>query len=307
MSASAPPLLGAIEAGGTKCVLALGTSPHDLRDTTRLPTTSPAETLPAIIAWFQDAQRRHGPLAALGVGTFGPAGVHPSRPDFGSITTTPKPGWAHCDFLTPLRKAFPIPLGFDTDVNAAALGEYTWGAGQGCDSLVYLTVGTGIGGGALLHGRPLHGLLHPEIGHLRIPVPPDGFPGVCPWHGNCLEGLASGPALAARWGQPAESLPPDHPAWEAEAAHLAAAALNLRLTLSPHRLILGGGVLQNDHLLPKVRQHLAALLNGYLVHPLLDPSLASWLVPPGLGTHSGIAGALALAAQALADRPAPPP
>ncbi len=299
MSASAPPLLGAIEAGGTKFILALGTSPLDLKDSTRLPTTSPEETLAATIAWFRAAQLRHGPLAALGVGTFGPAGLHPGQPDFGFITTTPKPGWAHCDLLGPLRAAFPIPLGFDTDVNAAALGEWTWGAGRGLDSLAYVTVGTGIGGGAILHGRPLHGLLHPEIGHLRIPVPSDGFPGICPWHGNCLEGLASGPALAARWGQAPESLPPDHPAWDAEAAHLAAAALNILLTLSPHRLVLGGGVLQNEHLLPKVRQHLAALLNGYLVHPTLGPDLTSWLVAPHLGTHSGIAGALALAAQAL--------
>ncbi len=294
-----PPLLGAIEAGGTKFILAVGTGPQDLRDTARIPTTTPRETLAAVIDWFQSAARRHGPFAALGIGTFGPAGVHADQPDYGFITTTPKAGWAQTDLLSPLREAFGVPMAFDTDVNAAALGEFTWGAGQGCDPLIYMTVGTGIGGGAMVHGRPLHGLLHPEMGHLRIPVPPGDFPGSCPWHGHCLEGLASGPALAARWGQPAETLPPGHPAWEIEADCLAAACQNILLTLSPRRFILGGGVLQNDHLLPLVRQKLTRNLQGYLSHPALESGMENWLVSPGLGTQSGILGALALATAAL--------
>jgi len=293
------PLLAAIEAGGTKFMLALGTGPDDLRETARIPTTRPDETMAAVVAWFGEAQRRHGKFAALGVGTFGPAGLRQGAADYGFITTTPKPHWAHTDLLGPLRQAFGVPMAFDTDVNAAALGEFTWGAGQGCDSLVYLTVGTGIGGGAIVHGRPLHGLLHPEIGHLRIPSASPGFAGHCPWHGDCLEGLASGPAIAARWGQPAETLPPGHPAWQEIAAHLAAAALNILFTLSPQRLIMGGGVLQNDHLLPGVRQHLGTLLNDYLDHPSLQDGFESWLTAPGLGTHSGILGGIALAASAL--------
>lgn len=293
------PLLGAIEAGGTKIIVALGTGPDDLRETCRIPTTSPAATLAAVIAWLGAAQGRHGRIAALGIGTFGPAGVQPATESYGFITTTPKPGWGHTDLLGPLRDAFGVPMAFDTDVNAAAYGEWTWGAGQGCDSLVYLTVGTGIGGGAVIHGRPLHGLLHPEMGHLRIPSASPGFAGVCPWHGDCLEGLASGPALAARWGQSAETLPSHHPAWEETAAHLAAAALNVLLTLSPQRFILGGGVLQNDHLLPMVRKQLDVLLNGYLDHPRLKNGMADWLTAPGLGTRSGILGAMALAAGTL--------
>lgn len=297
-NSDSPALFGAIEAGGTKFNLALGTGPRDIRANFRIPTTTPQETLAAAIDWFQQAQTEHGPIRAIGVGTFGPAGVHPSAPDYGYITTTPKAGWAQTDLLGALRAAFDVPMGFDTDVNAAALGEWKWGAGQGCNSLVYITVGTGIGGGAIVNGRPLHGLLHPEMGHLRLPLPADGFAGICPWHGGCLEGLASGPALAARWGTPAETLPAGHPAWEAEAGHLAAACLNILLTLSPEKIILGGGVLQNDHLLPLVRQHLAALLNGYLVHPSLTDGLTRFLVEPGLGTQSGIAGALALASAA---------
>ena len=293
------PLLAAIEAGGTKFMLALGTGPDDLRETTRIPTTRPDETMAAVVAWFQEARGRHGKFAALGVGTFGPAGLQPGAADYGFITTTPKPHWAHTDLLGPLRQAFGVPMAFDTDVNAAALGESIWGAGQGCDPLVYLTVGTGIGGGVMVHGRPLHGLLHPEMGHLRIPSASPAFAGHCPWHGDCLEGLASGPAIAARWGQAAESLPPDHPAWQEIASHLAAAALNILVTLSPKRLIMGGGVLQNDHLLPRVRQHLGSLLNGYLDHPALQDGFESWLTAPGLGTRSGILGAIALAASSL--------
>lgn len=293
------PLFGAIEAGGTKFIAAVGTGPEDIRDTIRIPTTTPAETLSTVIQWLREAQEKHGQLAAIGVGTFGPAGVQPGAANYGFITTTPKEHWENTDILGPLREAFGVPMGFDTDVNAAALGEWTWGAGQGCGSLLYLTVGTGIGGGAMVNGQLVHGLIHPEMGHLRIPSALPGFAGNCPWHGDCLEGLASGPAIKKHWGQPAESLPAGHPAWDAEASHLAAACMNFSLILSPQRIILGGGVMDNSHLLPLVRQKLSALLNGYLSHPTLADGLESYLQAPGLANRSGMLGALALAQAAL--------
>jgi len=211
-----PPLIGAIEAGGTKFVLACGTGPDDLRDLERIPTTTPAETLARCVDYFKAAAQKHAPLAALGIGTFGPAGVDPAKPDWGFITTTPKPGWQNADMGAMLGKALGIPVAFDTDVNAAGYGECLWGAGRGFGVVLYITVGTGIGGGAIINGQPLHGLLHPEMGHIRIPKPTSlaQFPGACPWHGDCLEGLASGPAIAARWGVPAGDLPPDHEAWD---------------------------------------------------------------------------------------------
>lgn len=303
MSSSTKPLLGAIEAGGTKFVLGIGSGPDDVRATKRLEIkdfATPDTMLPEVIRWFQEMEARHGKLESIGVGTFGPAGVHPGTADYGFITTTPKKGWMNTDVLGPLRAAFAVPMAFDTDVNAAALGEWRWGAGQGCDSVLYLTVGTGIGGGAVVHGKRLHGLLHPEMGHLRLPrAAGDEYAGFCTWHGECLEGMACGPALEARWGQPAETLPAGHPAWEIEAHYLACACVNFALTLSPQRCILGGGVLGNDHLLPLVRQKCAALLGGYLAHPLLAGGMENWLVAPGLGTQSGLLGSMALAEEVL--------
>jgi fructokinase len=244
-----------------------------------------------------DAQRKHGPLAALGIGTFGPAGVDPAAPDWGFITTTPKPGWQNSDMAGPLKKELGVPVAFDTDVNAAGFGEWLWGAGHGCSVVLYLTIGTGIGGGAIIDGRPLHGLLHPEMGHIRIPPPPElaGFAGACPWHGACLEGLASGPAIAARWGRPATELPPEHPAWQAEAACLAAACAAFTCTLSPHRIILGGGVMDSPWLLPRVQELTRALLNGYLQHPRITDRVHEFITAPALGSRAGILGALALA------------
>ncbi len=291
-----PPLIGAIEAGGTKFVLAAGTGPDDLRDIVRIPTTTPAETLQRCVEYFTVAQQKHGPLAALGIGTFGPAGVDPAAADFGYITTTPKPGWQHIDMAGTLQRALGVPVAFDTDVNAAGYGEWLWGAGRNCGVVLYLTIGTGIGGGVIIDGRPLHGLLHPEMGHIRIPRPAAlaEFAGSCPWHGDCLEGLASGPALAARWGTDGAHLPPDHPAWEAEAECLAAACANFTCTLSPHRIILGGGVMDGPGLLTMVQQKFRGLLNGYLQHPLITGRTDDYVTVPGLGPRSGILGALAL-------------
>jgi fructokinase len=297
---SPPPLIGAIEAGGTKFVLACGTGPDDLRDVERIPTTTPAETLARCVEYFKAAAQKHGPLAALGIGTFGPAGVDPSKPDWGFITTTPKPGWQQADMGAMLGKALGIPVAFDTDVNAAGYGECLWGAGQGCGVVLYITVGTGIGGGAIINGQPLHGLLHPEMGHIRIPKPPAlaEFAGACPWHGDCLEGLASGPAIAARWHLPAGELPPGHPAWDAEADCLAAACASFACTLSPERILLGGGVMDVPGLLTKVQQKTRTLLAGYLQHPSITSG--EFITAPGLGNRAGILGALALGATIVA-------
>ncbi len=215
-----------------------------------------------------------------------------NSPTYGYITSTPKPGWANCNLAGKVEQALGVPVGFDTDVNAAALGEAEWGAGQGLSDLLYLTVGTGIGGGAIAGGNVVHGLAHPEMGHIRIPhdTARDPYPGACPFHGDCLEGLASGPAMQHRWGAPAEQLPPDHPAWALEAHYLALAVTNFALTLSPRRIILGGGVMQ-PHLFQPIRDEVQRLLNGYVRHP------AEYIVPPKLGGRSGILGALVLARQ----------
>ncbi|SHK63009.1 ROK family protein [Rhodothermus profundi] len=288
------PLLGGIEAGGTKFVCAVGTGPNDLRALARFPTTTPDETLSRVIDFFQ---KQPEPIAALGIGSFGPVDPDPASPTYGYITTTPKPGWAHTDVAGTLRRALNVPVAFDTDVNAAALGEHRWGAGRGLHTFVYLTIGTGIGGGAIVNGRRHHGHQHPEMGHLLIPrLPDDNRPGICPFHGDCLEGLASGPAIAARWGRPAPELPPSHPAWDQVAHYLALGLTNLILTLSPQRLILGGGVMHQTHLFPRLRQKVAACLNGYVTLPDLE----TFIVPPALGDRAGVLGALALAEEVLA-------
>jgi fructokinase len=295
-------LQGGIEAGGTKCLAVVGTGPADLRAEIRVPTSDPATTLAALIDFFRDARDAHGPLDALGIGAFGPVDLDPASPHYGWITSTPKAGWADTDIVGPIRDALGVAVGFDTDVNAAALGEWRYGAGRGIDDLLYLTVGTGIGGGMLVRGEPLHGLVHPEMGHVRIPhdTAADPFPGVCPYHGDCLEGLASGPAIAARWGQPADTLPAEHPAWALEARYLALALQTFVCTLSPRRIVIGGGVMAQPGLLPQVRCELAALLAGYVRAPEIAAGLDEYLVAPALDSRSGVIGALVLAARAAA-------
>ncbi len=290
------PLYGAIEAGGTKFVCAVGSGPDDVRALERFPTTTPEETLARTTAFFRV---QPAPPVAVGIGAFGPLDPDPASPTYGHITTTPKPGWAGTDFAGAIRRALAVPVAFDLDVNAAALGEYRWGAGQGLDVFVYLTVGTGIGGGALVHGRPLHGLVHPEMGHVALPrAPGDDFAGHCPYHGDCLEGMAAGPAMAARWGRGAETLPPDHPAWEIEAHYLALALVNYICTLSPQRLILGGGVMHQQALFPLIRRKVQQQLNGYVQHPALGEALDAFILPPALGDRAGVLVALALAEEA---------
>ncbi len=283
-------MYGGLEAGGTKFVCAVGTGPDDLHDVHRLPTTTPEETLEAAARYFR--QRR---VRALGVGSFGPVCLDEEDARWGQITATPKPGWGGADVAGTLGRALQVPVAFDTDVNAAALGELRWGAARGLTDFLYLTVGTGVGGGGYARGQRLHGLIHPEMGHVRLPrAPGDDWPGHCPFHGDCLEGLVSGPALAARWGAPAEDLPRDHPAWDLAARHLALGIYGLICVLSPQRIILGGGVMHQAALLGRVRQALPPLLGGYFQHPALD-DLHRFLTPPTLGDRAGVLGAIALA------------
>jgi fructokinase len=276
---------GAIEAGGTKWVCGIGSGPDDLV-TTRIDTGSPKETIDNAVAFFRGRD-----LAAIGIGSFGPVNLDRASPHYGYITTTPKRGWQNTDVAGAFRAALKIPVGFDTDVNAAALGESRWGAARDVASCIYLTIGTGVGGGAILDGRLLHGLMHPEMGHIRIPHDrqQDPFPGACPFHGDCLEGLASGPAIQKRWGAPAKELPSDHPAWQLEARYLALAVANFVFTVSPARVILGGGVMDQAQLFGMIRAELSEIVNGYIQLP------EHFVVAPGLGNRSGILGALALA------------
>ena len=296
-----PLIYAGIEAGGTKWVCAIGDGSPDLLAETRFRAGRPQDTLAQAVQFFQHEAGRFGRLAALGIGSFGPLDLDPHSQTHGYITTTLKPGWAGIDLTGYFRSALRVPVGLDTDVNAALLGEASWGAGRGCQDLLYLTVGTGIGGGALVNGKPLRGLLHPEMGHIRVPhdLQRDPFPGVCALHGDCLEGLACGPALQARWGPSPDCLPPDHPAWILEAHYLALGLANFILTLSPQRVILGGGVMDQHQLFPLVRSEIQALLGGYLQVENLQEAIDRFILPPELGSRAGVLGAIALAQQAI--------
>lgn len=290
-------LYGGVEGGGTKFVCVVGRGPDDIAAETRIPTTTPEATLAQTVDFFRAESAARGPLAAIGVGSFGPVDLREGSATWGFITTTPKAGWEHTDVAGRLARELGVPVAFDTDVNAAAVGEARWGAAQGLDTFVYLTVGTGIGGGGLVGGQPMHGLVHPEMGHMLLPRDPsiDPFAGVCPYHAGCLEGLASGPALLARWGQPAETLPADHPAWRLEAHYLALAVANLVCTLSPQRVVLGGGVMEQAHLFPLIRHEVVSLLNGYIRAQEILGAIDAYIVPPGLGNRAGRLGAIAMA------------
>jgi len=286
-------IYGGVETGGTWCVCALGSGPGELLAEEQFPTASPPETLERIIDFF----RAQPTPAAIGVGSFGPVDADPDSPSWGQVTTTPKPGWQRTAVASVIRDRLGVPVAFDTDVNAAALGEHRWGAGREVGSLCYLTVGTGIGAGLVIGGRPLRGLVHPEVGHLRIPHDRqrDPFPGSCPVHGDCWEGLAAGPALAARWNTRPEELPDDHPAWALEADYLAAGIVNIVLVVSPGRIIVGGGVLDHPPMIALTRRRVTELLAGYLETPLLGADIGSYIVPPALGDDAGVLGAIALA------------
>jgi len=291
------PTFGGIEAGGTKFVCAIGSGPDDLRGEIRFPTATPAEAIPKAIAFFQE----HGSLDAIGVASFGPIDPNPASNSYGYVTTTPKPHWTNTDLVGPLRDALNVPIGFDTDVNGAALAENRWGAAQGVDTFIYITVGTGIGGGAMVNGELVHGLMHPEMGHMLLPRDKerDPYEGWCPYHGDCLEGLANGPALTERWQVDPTTLPVDHPAWALEAHYLALGVVNMVTILSPQRVIMGGGVMDQEQLFPLVRTEVAALLNNYIQKDELSQGLDSYIVPPKLGAQAGVLGAIALAERAL--------
>lgn len=289
--------LGAVEGGGTKFVCGIGTTDGRIVDRISFPTTEPEETLARVCDYFADKS-----LDALGVGSFGPIDPNPDSPTYGSITSTPKPHWGNVNVVGALKARFDVPIGFELDVSAAALGEATWGAAKEQGGCLYVTVGTGIGGGLVSNGRIVNGFTHPEMGHIRVRRHPDDtYEGFCPYHGDCLEGLAAGPSIERRWGAKGFELPEDHPAWAIEADYLAQAFATFVLVLAPQKIVLGGGVSKQTHLFPMIRKRLAELLNGYVAHPRIQNELDTYIVPPGLGDNSGLAGALLLARQALED------
>jgi len=276
---------GGIETGGSKWECAIGTGPDDLGPTATIPTTTPEETIGRAVAFIE----REGPVTAIGIGSFGPVDPTVTSATWGHITSTPKPGWAYTDVGQEIRRRLSVPVAFDTDVNAAALGEHRWGAAQGLDTFCYITVGTGIGGGGMAGGKLLHGLVHPEFGHMRIPHDRerDPFDGVCPYHGDCWEGLASGRAIEARWGRSPLELDGDAGVWALQAHYLALGLVSVICVLSPQRILVGGGVMRHPQLLSLVHREVDGLMNGY--------QQAGKITLPGLGSRAGVLGAIALA------------
>lgn len=289
-------LYGGIEAGGTKFVCAVGSGPDDIRDQVRFPTETPEKSIGRAVDFFRQQQDGEA-LAAVGIASFGPIDPDPHSSTFGYVTTTPKPDWADTDFGGEVHRALGLPVAFDTDVNVAAFGEHRWGAAQGLDTFIYLTVGTGIGGGGMVNEGLIHGMMHPEMGHIRVPHDRerDPYAGNCPYHGDCLEGLASGPAIEERWGERGEALPPEHPAWGLEAHYLALGLTNFILPLAPQRIIMGGGVMQQEQLFPMIRENVQNLLNGYVQVPQIMEKIDEYIVPASLGGRSGVLGAIGLA------------
>lgn len=288
-------MIGAIEAGGTKFVLGIGTEDGKVLERVSFPTTTPEETMEKVIEFFKGKD-----IKAIGLGSFGPIDPNESSPTYGYITTTPKPHWGNYNIVEELKKHFDLPIKFDTDVNGAALGEITWGAAQGLNSALYITVGTGIGAGAVVEGNMVNGLLHPEMGHIMVRKhKDDNYKGRCPFHGDCLEGLACGPAIEERWGQKGYELGADHEAWKVEAYYLAQALVNYILILSPEKIIMGGGVMKQEQLFPLIREEVKRLLNGYIVKKELAKDIDNYIIPPALGDNAGLLGCVALGLKVL--------
>ncbi len=282
--------IGGIEAGGTKMVCAVGDEKGELFERVTIPTRQPEETFEEMIRYFSYKQ-----IEALGIGCFGPIDLNRSSATYGFITSTPKPGWENTDVVGRFQKALSVPVGFDTDVNGAILGEVMLGAAKGCENAIYITVGTGIGVGVYVNGGLLHGLVHPEGGHILLAKhPKDTYSGKCPYHGCCFEGLASGPAIEERWGKKAELLADEMNVWELESYYIAQAITNYILTYSPQKIILWGGVMHQNQLFEQIRAKVPELLSGYIQHPAVTEKIADYIVPPALGDNPGILGAIQL-------------
>jgi fructokinase len=291
-------LLVGIEGGGTKFIVAVGTMDGRILSENRIPTTNPQETISRCVESIKNQTGRFGVLAAIGVASFGPLDIRPASATYGHVLPTPKAGWTGANLISLLRDEFDVPTAIDTDVNGAALGEWRWGAAKGFDTFIYLTIGTGIGGGGLFHGQLMHGLLHPEMGHIPLPKTKDAVC-VCPFHEDCFEGLASGPAIEKRWGEKAINLPPGHPAWELEAGYIAIALRSFICTFSPQRIVLGGGVMEQGHLFPMIRKKTLEELNGYIQMPEILEKINEYIVPVELDGKAGILGAFVLAENVL--------
>ena len=288
-------LVGGIEAGGTKFICAVGDEKGRIQERIQIPTGLPEETMPEVIRFFEKYK-----LDAIGIGSFGPIDIDKESKSYGNITTTPKPGWKDYAFVRTIQEHFRLPVGFNTDVNGAALAESAFGAAEGLGSCIYITVGTGIGVGAVVGGQLLQGLSHPEMGHITVRRhPKDQFKGRCPFHGDCLEGLAAGPAIHERWGRPGSELQSETAVWEMEAYYLAQAIAQYILILSPKKVILGGGVSKQEQIFPLIHQHVRTILNGYVSVPQLESGIEDYIVRPGLDGDAGIVGALLLAVQSL--------
>ncbi|HVV69540.1 MAG TPA: ROK family protein [Gammaproteobacteria bacterium] len=286
-----------IEGGGTKFVCVYGSGPDDLHDRTVIRTRGPKETMAEVYEYIRQCQKK-ADIKAIGVAIFGPLDLNEHSETYGYILPTAKVEWSNYNLIGELKREFNLPVGFDTDVNGAAIGEYRWGAAKGLSDFIYLTVGTGIGGGAMVNGKLLHGAQHPEMGHIMIfqDMRRDSFEGVCAYHKNCLEGLASGPSMKVRWNvNSALDLPQDHIAWDIEAHYLGIALATYTMTLCPMRIILGGGVMKQQQLFPKIRSEMLKTLNGYILNDTVAKHTDSYVVSPGLGENSGILGSIALA------------
>lgn len=281
--------LGALEAGGTKMVCAIGNENGEIFERVSIPTESPDVTMPKLISYFADKD-----IEALGIGCFGPIDLNRNSETYGSITTTPKLAWKNYNIVKAFQEALNVPVGFDTDVNGSALGEATWGITKGLDSSMYITIGTGVGTGIITNGTLLHGMLHPEGGHLLLSRhPKDSFEGTCPYHKNCLEGLAAGPAIEARWGEKGTQLADRKEVWELEAYYIAQALVNYIMVISPQRIVIGGGVMHQEHLMPLIREEVKRQLAGYIDTKELS-DIDQYIVLPSLNDNQGIMGALKL-------------
>lgn len=283
-------IIGGLEAGGTKMVCAIGTEQGEVIKKVSIPTETPEITMPKLIDFFRSEN-----IEALGVGCFGPIDLDKKSNTYGYITSTPKLAWANYNIVGAFKEALQVPVGFDTDVNAACLGEVTWGASKGCDVALYITIGTGVGVGVYVNGKPLHGLVHPEAGHILLEKrQEDTYKGRCPFHPNCIESLAAGPAIEERWGKKAYELSDRKEVWELEADYIAQAIANYIMTLSPNKIVLWGGVMHQEQLFPLIREKVQKKLNGYVHHDSILKNIDQYIVPPALGDEPGIKGALYL-------------